>query len=178
MCDAQEWLHHQPRRQRAMKIGPLGVVTAEERLDVREPGPVLDVEECPPIPIDGHEVCPAGELVVLVRLVQACVEAEGMQVGRLQLAHGRMHEVRGVSDAPSLRREEREAGLQAKRIGQAHIPIERCGLAGLDAVHHRGRDTRDSCQARLGPAEADSLGRYLSAKLDRDTADGGHDTGR
>ena len=176
--DAAERGHRQPRCQLVVEVGSLGVVAAEERLDVRETGPVLDVEERPTVAVDGHEVCPAGELVVLIRLVEADLEAQRAEVGRLQLAEGRMDEIGITRCGASLRREEREAGFQAKGARQAGVADERGGLAGLDAVDHRGRDTRGLCKARLGPAATDPFRGDLRAQLDGRTADDGGDTGR
>ena len=79
---------------------PLRVEAAGHRLDVREPCPVLDVQDGAAVQVPGDDVGPARELVVLVRLVDPDGVPKSVQVGNLQLAHRGMDQV-GV--VPSIR---------------------------------------------------------------------------
>ncbi len=75
------------------EIGSLRVVAADGLLQVREARPVFDVEECGPFHGPGDDIATAGELEVLIRLVDRNAEAEALKVAGLNVAHPGMHNV-------------------------------------------------------------------------------------
>ena len=78
-------------RDAAGQVLALGVVRPGGLLEVGEPGPVLDVEQVLPVPRE--DVRPAGELVVLVRLVDGEGAAGSLEGAGLELAHRGVDEV-------------------------------------------------------------------------------------
>ena len=80
------------------KMVALGIEAASDRLEVGEPGPVLDVQQRSALQIPGDHVGSTGELVVLVRLIDADGMSTTTQVGDLELAHGSVDQVGIVAD--------------------------------------------------------------------------------
>ena len=93
-----------PCRQLIGEVRPFGVVAAQECLHVGEPGPVLDVQQRPTFAVDGHEVRATRELEVLVRLIEADLEPEGPEAGRLELPECRVDRVRIARGGPPVAR--------------------------------------------------------------------------
>ena len=95
----------------------LGVVRAGGLLEVREPGPVLDVEQVLPVPRE--DVRAAGELVVLVRLVDGEGAAGSAERACLELAHRGMDEVGRVGSAGRRQSRRGHAGPRSTRVGRS-----------------------------------------------------------
>ncbi len=73
--------------QRLRKVGTLGVPTAGHLLQVWESRAVFQVQEGCIVDGPRDEVRASGELVVLIRLVDADLESDRAQVGCLDFAH-------------------------------------------------------------------------------------------
>ena len=134
----------EPVREDRGQIGPFGVEGARGLLDVRELGSILDVEQGTPVSVPRDDIGPAGELVVLIGLVDRDAIAERSEVPRLELAHRGVNEVLIAAAAllplcPT--RLEGKRRPRAERERDPGIGSERGGLASLESMKCRSRDS-------------------------------------
>ena len=80
--------------QHRREVVPLGVEAAGDLLQIREARAVLDVQEPRRLHGPGKDVGASGELVVLIWMVDGDPIAQRGKLACLELAHGRMDEVR------------------------------------------------------------------------------------
>lgn len=140
------------------QVGALRVVGAGERLDIWESGAVLDVEQRPTRAVDRKDIGSAGELVVLIRLVQEHLAAAAAHVCRLHLAHHRVDRIvtsRGRGDrspAGCSPGHECERRFQSQCDRKARVGAQRSTGSILEALYGRVRDTRAPCHIAERPA--------------------------
>ena len=79
---------------RAGQVRALRVERAGHLLEVGEARPVLDVQQGPRVNVPRDEIRAAGELVMLIRLVDADLIAQRSQMRSLELTHRRVHRIR------------------------------------------------------------------------------------
>jgi hypothetical protein len=122
--DGCEAAHSEPLRDHAREIGTLGVVAANRVLQVRKTGPVLDVQEGPTGQIPGQDVCSAGELVVLVWLVDRDPESVAGHSSGDHLAHGRMDRILSADCRSLSRVDERQVEFEIECIRDRRVDLE------------------------------------------------------
>jgi hypothetical protein len=152
------------------QVGPLGVVAAERILDVRESCAVLDVDEGRSLDRPSDHVCPARELEVLERLIEANLKAEPSELSRLDLAHGSVDGVLadGRPCASPARIAEADLEPEAKRLGQPKVGLEARHAARLDRVHGRESDAGEGGQSPDGHSAPFSLGAERDSDASRE----------
>jgi len=127
-------------RQNSRQVRPLRAVAPQCVLDVWKTRSVLEVEKGSAVEIPGHEVCAAGELEMLVRLVDRHVESQTAEVGGFELTHRGVHGVRVAEDWPASPVSEDQLGSQVQRRRDPCVGLERHGSPGFELLHERGRD--------------------------------------
>jgi hypothetical protein len=96
------------------------------------------MEKSPTREVPGEQVRPAGELVVLIRLVDRDAESVGSQSRCAQLAHRGMDRVfRPGRVRPLARVDQVQPRLETERNGDGGVCLDASGAAVLDRVNHR-----------------------------------------
>ncbi|OGN87792.1 MAG: hypothetical protein A2X23_07170 [Chloroflexi bacterium GWC2_73_18] len=166
----------QPSRQLIRQIGALGIEAAIRLLEVREAGPVLQVEERTAFYRPGDAVGSPSELEVLERLVERDGEAEAEQVPRLGVAHRSVDRVllARLTGEPlaAARVGEPELGPQPERGGDARIRLEGGRSPRFHALDGRCAEARAIGELPQGPAAAGALAVDGRAQLGRDAFGG------
>jgi hypothetical protein len=109
------------------EVSSLGVEAAECGLHIVELGLVLDVEEGRRVRVERDDICAAGELEVLLGLVDPDLEAECAKARGLGFTHGRVDDVclPPIAAAPPSRVRQSDLGTKAERPGDTHVRLER-----------------------------------------------------
>ncbi len=94
--------HVQPSSDRPGQVRPPGIECARRALQVGETGAVFDVQQRRAVETPRRKIGPAGELVVLVGLVDAQADSRPAQVRGLELARRRMHGIDRQTGLPAM----------------------------------------------------------------------------
>ncbi len=167
-----------PLRHSSSEVLPLGVVAAERLLGVRETRPILDMEKRSVRRRPSHQICPAGELIVLVRLVERHGKAVRRQPTGEELAHRRMHRILGpdVGRAPS---RINEARIEAKSEGKrnTNVAFQARRVTALEPLHEGLRHAGTSGDVPERPTAPVPLLAGLEAQLTCQQGQGAIDLG-
>ena len=158
--------HAKPVAKGARQVGPLRVVGPRDVLDVVQSRLVLDVQEPPLVEVPGKDSGAAGELEVLVRLVDRYPQAKPREVRGLALAHRGVDDIPGASECAPRRRAiglEPQIRAQSERASDPNVGLERHGSAGLDGVCGSDRHARTPGQFAKGPSTVESGGSKLDS---------------
>ncbi len=127
--------------QRLTQVRPLRIEAAGRILEVGESRAILQVKERGAMRLPGDHVGPAGEVVMLVGLVDPNSIAKRPHVCRLELTHERVHRIgrphRSSRAPPGI--DELEIQTQPKRAGNTDGTLHRRWFSSLDQVYKRAR---------------------------------------
>ncbi len=167
-------------RQGHREVTALGVVRTGGLLEVRELGPVLDVEQVLQVPAE--QVGTSGELVVLVGLVDGHRAPGSRERPGFDLAHGRVDEVPGLmgggyaaitaTGGVTAHIGQVEGRPQAQRRREPRVGLERQDATRLHVMRHAEADASASREIAEGPTAAQALGADPQAGLQRQAREG------
>lgn len=146
-----------PLTERLRQVRALRIEAAGHLLEVRKAGAVLQVQQGSGVGVPGHDVRSAGELIVLVRLIEADADAQRSQMSHRELAHRRVNEIDrqicALVDLPAWIGE-LQLGAPSERFRDPRGAFGRARLTRLDQVHERGRKPRLPSQLADRPSSS------------------------